>query len=411
MGIGGKSSPPILSQVGAINVRHMAFLKDSGYEAVPYVCAFCGNCTMVCPAFMHLRWEPFGPRGKLHATKEIIEGVINIDEEYVRRMYLCSLCDHCTQICTTSIPLLEFWLFIRKEIEMFGLTPPSISFISKSLEDYGDPFAMGPESRRIWTRGIKKIVEPRIGKQAETLFFIGCACALKPQLHGIVRSMIKIMERAGIDYSLLGENEACCGAPLLWGGKPAGAKELAEQNIIWFRKIGAKTIVFNCPTCLNAINEAYAKIYGTHAEKEFNLLTASQFIVHLIREGALEFEEQPLVTVTYHDPCVAARKLNVIDEPREIIDSIPGLYKVEVINSGKETHCCGSHGLLNVIDPLLSSKIAEERLRQMSITPASRIITECPSCIQSLELATHTMQYPIAVEHIAQLVADALRDE
>jgi glycolate oxidase iron-sulfur subunit len=115
-----------------------------------------------------------------------------------------------------------------------------------------------------------------------------------------------------------------------------------------------------------------------------------------------------MVTTTFHDPCISARVLEATEEPREIMEEIPGLYNVELNPSRKDTRCCGSHGLLDLVNPVLASKIAERRLRDVTVTPATRIVTECPRCILGFDLAKFTMNYEIQVQDITQLVASAL---
>jgi glycolate oxidase iron-sulfur subunit len=115
-----------------------------------------------------------------------------------------------------------------------------------------------------------------------------------------------------------------------------------------------------------------------------------------------------MVTVTYHDPCISARVLKATEEPREIIEDIPGVYHVEMTPSRQNTRCCGAHGLVDVVDPVLSSRIAERRLRDATVTPASRLITECPRCILAFDLAKFTTGYDMKVQDITQIVAGSL---
>jgi heterodisulfide reductase subunit D len=383
----------------------MDFLERYAQENEPYVCASCGNCTLVCPVFRNLKWESYGPRGKLHIVKSIIEGEGQFSQDFANKIFLCTLCEHCTAVCTTGISLDRFWEVTRAEARQRGLLPRPAQFVLDSLESRGDIMWMGSADRLLWTEGIEETVKNRILKKADVAYFLGCNVSLKSQLHGIARSMVKIMEYANVDYTLLGEKEVCCGAPLGWAGNFEGINEMAEKNLEIIRNLGVKTIVFSCPSCIQTWSE-YSRYLKE--ENDLELLTASQFISRLIREGRLKFEEQPMVTVTYHDPCISARVLKVTEEPREVIEDIPGVYNVEMMPSRQSTRCCGAHGLLDVVDPVLSSRIAEKRLRDATVTPASRIITECPRCILAFELAKFTTGYDIVVQDITQIVAESL---
>ena len=381
------------------------FLERYGQENEPYVCASCGNCTLVCPVFRELKWESYGPRGKLHIVKSIIEGDGEFGKDFANKLFLCTLCEHCTSVCTTGISLDRFWEVARAEVRQRNLMPPPVQFVLDSLKSRGDIMWMGPADRLLWMEDIEDTVKNRILKKAEVAYFLGCNVSLKSQLHDVAKSMVKIMEYADVDYTLLGEKEVCCGAPLKWAGNLEGTNDMVEENLELIHSLGVKTVVFSCPSCIQTWQESskYRKEYDN-----IELLTTSQFINRLSREGLLKFEEQPMITVTYHDPCISARVLKATEEPREIIEDIPGVYNVEMSPSRQNTRCCGGHGLLDVVDPVLSARIAETRLRDATVTPASRIITECPRCILAFDLAKFTTGYDTTVQDITQIVAESL---
>jgi heterodisulfide reductase subunit D len=386
-------------------MTRLDFIEKYTQENEPYVCASCGNCTLVCPVFYELKWESYGPRGKLHVFKSIMDGEGEFNKDFAHKIFLCNLCEHCTSVCTTGISLDRFWEVARAEARKRNLMPAPAQFVLKSVKERGDIMWMGSVDRLLWMDEIKDIVKDRILKKAKVAYFLGCNVALRAQLHDVARAMVKIMEYADVDYTLLGEKEVCCGAPLSWAGSLKDVDEMVERNLKTIRELGVKTIVFSCPSCIQTWSE-YNKALKEVDRVE--LLTASQFINRLIREERLRFEEQPMITTTFHDPCISARVLRVNDEPREIIDNIPGVYNVEMNPSGQDTRCCGAHGLLDVVDPVLSSRIAERRLRDVTVTPASRLVTECPRCILAFELAKFTTGYDMKVQDISQLVAECL---
>lgn len=390
---------------GELLMTKMDFLERYGQEDEPYVCASCGNCTLVCPVFRDLKWESYGPRGKLHIVKSIMEGESEFGEDFANKIFLCNLCEHCTLVCTTGISLDRFWEFTRAEVKRRGLLPQPAQFVLDSIKSKGDILWMGPADRLLWMEDIDETVKNRVMIKAKVAYFLGCNVSLKAQLHDVAKSMVKILEYAGVDYTLLADKEVCCGAPLGWAGNFEDINEMAEKNLDVIRSLGVETVVFSCPSCIQTWSE-YSKYL--REDNRLELLTASQFINRLVQENRLKFEEQPMVTVTYHDPCIAARVLKATEEPRGLIEEIPGVYNVEMTPSKQSTRCCGSHGLLNVVDPVLSSRIAEMRLRDATVTPASRIITECPRCILAFDLAKFTTGYEMQVQDITQLVAYSL---
>ena len=381
------------------------FLKTYGQEDEPYVCASCGNCTLVCPVFHELNWESYGPRGKLHLIKSLLEGESEFSQDFADKIFLCNLCEHCTSVCTTGISLDRFWEVLRAEVRERGLLPAPVEFVLKSVKERGDIMWMGSADRLLCMEDVEELVKGRILKKAKVAYFLGCNVALRSQLHDVAKSMIKIMDYAGIDYTLLGDKEICCGAPLGWAGNLDDINKMAEKNLEIIRELGVETIVFSCPSCILTWSEYSHSLKG---DQKIQLLTASQFISRLVRENRISFEDQPMVTATFHDPCISARVLKASGEPREIMEEIPGLYHVEMNPSREDTRCCGSHGLLDVVNPVLASKIAERRLRDVTVTPASRVVTECPRCILAFDLAKFTTGYDIQVQDITQLVASSL---
>ncbi len=341
--------------------------------------------------------------------KAILEGEASFNPEFTRKLFMCNLCEHCTSVCTTGIRLDRFWELAREEASVRGLTPPPVKFASESVRKLGDPFSIGKSSRMLWTEGIEDIVADRVNVSADTAYYLGCSVSLKHQLHDVARSMIMILEASGINYTLLGEKETCCGVPLVWAGEPEGVLTLVEQNIEALLDLGVKRVVFSCPSCISSWMNAIQMRRVTSKAWNLELLTSSQFIRQLIDQGNLKFEEQDMVTVTYHDSCISARVLDVLKEPREVIERIPGVYRVEMVPSEKETRCCGSHALVNMVDPHLAAQIAEMRLRDASVTPATKLVSECPRCLLAFDFATMTLGYNIDVVDIAQLVARSLK--
>ncbi|MHA2461421.1 MAG: (Fe-S)-binding protein [Candidatus Thorarchaeota archaeon] len=383
-------------------------IERYGQKKEPYVCASCGNCTLICPVFNQIKWESYGPRGKLHMLKSIMEGDADFNQDYADKLFRCNLCQHCTTVCTTSINLDHFWEVARAEARSIGLIPPPVQFVYESVKTRGDIMWMGSSDRLLWTESIEDVVRDRINKPAEVAFFTGCNVSLKTQLHDVALSLVKILEHAKVDYTILGDQEVCCGAPLIWAGDFEGVSTLAEQNMEKMKELGVKTIIFSCPSCIQTWKSEYSKFRMESDDTEFELMTSSQFIRKLNAEGKLSYIEQPMVTVTYHDPCISARDLKITEEPRDVIEQIPGVYKVEMAPSRQETRCCGSHALLDVVDPLLASQIAETRLRDATVTPASRIVTECPRCLLAFDLASFTMGYKVKIQDITELVAECL---
>ena len=116
-------------------MTRLDFIEQYGQVNEPYVCASCGNCTVVCPVFHELKWESFAPRGKLHVIRSIMEGEGEFGEEFARKIFQCNLCEHCTAVCTTGIKLDRFWEVARVEAKERGLLPKPAEFVVKSIKE------------------------------------------------------------------------------------------------------------------------------------------------------------------------------------------------------------------------------------------------------------------------------------
>ena len=159
-------------------------------------------------------------------------------------------------------------------------------------------------------------------------------------------ALVEIFDASGVDFTLLGEEEWCCGFPLVGAGLGEALPEFVAHNVEAVHKKGARRVVFSCPSCYQIWREAYPK--------EFTLQHASEFLIELVLAGKVPLKTLPM-TVTYHDPCDLGRGARVFDAPRQVLAAIPGLTFVEMPHNREHCLCCGGGGNLEMIDTELSS--------------------------------------------------------
>ncbi len=211
-----------------------------------------------------------------------------------------------------------------------------------------------------------------------------------------------IMHRGGLDFTILGGEEWCCGFPLLGAGMPDKITELKEHNLEKLKSVGARKVVFSCPSCLHTWKHLY--------NPEIELLHASQLLGELIEQGKLELKRLKL-KVTYHDPCDLGRNTGIFEEPCEIIKAIPGIEFVELPNNRNMSVCCGGGGNVEMVDPDLSAAVAQRKIEEILGTGADTVISSCQQCLRTIATRVRRENISLNVMDLTQLVTKSLTQE
>ena len=299
-----------------------------------------------------------------------------------------------------GISLKELWLSLRLDLVHSGFYPKKIEMIKDNLEESHNVFAEDNEERADWVEDMREAPDHGyIKDKAEIVYFTGCVSSYFPMAQKIPMALAHIMEASGVDFTLLGEDEYCCGFPLLGAGLKEMMDRFIEHNIAAIRKKGAKKVVFACPSCYRMWMEYYPR--------EIELVHATEYLRDLIKEKRIPLREVSL-TVTYHDPCDLGRGARIFDEPREIIRSIPGMKLVELPRNRENCQCCGGGGNLEMIDADLSAEIAKRKIDEVMSTGAQAVVTSCQQCVRTMASYARRNKIPLEVLDITQLVHRAL---
>ena len=385
-------------------------LKRFNAEIEPWVCIQCGFCRNVCPVFEQNPWESASPRGKLFYIKQLLQkGSADIDEDFVKRIFQCTLCVRCQQGCQTNIDMMGVWQAVRAELGNKGLLPKPIQGIGQTIVKHHNLFAISNSKRNIWALGLEDQVSPRLNKPAKIAYFVGCVASFTGRIANIPASTIAILESSGLDYTILGTDEWCCGNPFFFIGDHNTATALAQQNINKLKELGVEKIITNCAGCFRAFSHEYPRIFGKDMkDMGFEVRHFSQFLSELVDEGNLKFNNSKKIVVTYHDPCEIGRHSGVYDEPRHVIKSLPGVKLVEMTNNRENAKCCGGGGLLKAVDADTAEAIAVKRLEEAIQTKATAVISSCVTCKLQFGDAAREKELDIQVLDIAELVAQFL---
>lgn len=385
----------------------MKTLQD--YETMVSACVRCGFCQAHCPTFTATGTEPYLSRGRLEMIKACMDHRLSDKTpRYMERMNQCLLCGNCAQNCPPGVEGHKIIEAARADyIREKGLSGP-FGQVAASIAEKGTITGDEPANRMLWINNILEELEGvGMNEPAEYAYFAGCVPTLYPSSYSIPQSFVRILKAAGLSFTLLGQEEICCGYPLLIGGLPERAREMALRNIELIKELGIKKVVTGCPSCFHIWKEEYPGLL--EEELDIEIIHSTQMLLELIQSGALKFKEISS-NITYHDPCDLGRKSGVFEEPREILQRIPGVSLREMKYNRLDARCCGGGGNLEVNDAGLSGKVAKDRVKQAQATGADTIVTACQQCKRTLQKGARLLQSRIKVKDICEIVSEALEE-
>lgn len=373
-----------------------------GLAAEATVCAHCGYCRAVCPTYAGVGWESCSPRGRVTLTGYLLEGA-PVTQAQMTRLFQCTMCGACTTVCPTRIDLRQFWLQARAETVRRDLAPPSFQMVRANVAKTGNIYGYDNAERAGWAEYMDDAPADLFQREtAEVVYFVGCSSSFSPRVQRLAESFAKLMTAAGVDFSILGEGEVCCGFPLQVAGLADEYAALMERNLEQVRAKGARTMVFTCPACRLMWMEAYAPHLPGMKFRH-----ATELLADLTAQGRLALKEEAR-TVTYHDPCDLARNGGVYDAPRQVLGAIPGVELIEVHERRERGMCCGGGGDLEMVDPALSGRVAARTAGKLAATGARTIVTACPQCVRTLTRGAEQAAPGVEVLDVVELLARAL---
>lgn len=407
-------------------------------------CTRCGECLTWCPVYDQDAKMGIIPRAKvtdflrvIRSQKGLLGSIIRNEktpeafkkllaflfrykeiapaqfDAFVKNLYECSTCGQCHVVCPAHIDTVNLWEDIRRLIVKADYGPlESQKALIKSVKSYDNPWQQPRAGRTKWARRAKKenLIQdlPREIKKGggKVLLFLGCTAAYDINVKQVAVSTINILEALGVDYGCLGKDEKCCGSVMLRMGDPE-FERLARENINMFNALGIETLISSCAGCFKTIKEDYPKV-GT---LNFEVLHTVEFMRRLYEDKKLVFKNPVEKRVTYHDPCHLGRASGVYDDPRFIMEMIPGLQLIEMPRNREYSRCCGAGGGLKSGYPDIQNKMAQRRAKEAEETGAEELVSACPFCFQGLQVGISALESPLVMRDISFLVEASLRDD
>jgi len=343
-------------------------VKANGGDAFKF-CYQCGICDTVCP------WNRVTTFSMRKLIREATFGLSGIEE-----IWHCTTCGRCPQRCPRGVKQIEVMVSLRRMATEYGLFPPSVRpvrAVRAGLAAEGNPFGEERKTRGDWAEGlsVKAFTEG-----TEVLYFPGCYPSYDPRLKKVAQATANILNKAGVDFGILGSKENCCGESIRKTGNERLFKRLARENIKTFVENGVKKILVSSPHCYHTFKNEYPEF-----KVNFEVVHISQYLFQLINEGRLEPTKEYGKRVTYHDPCYLGRHNGIYDEPREVLKRIPGLELSEMPESREDSLCCGMGGGRIWMETPKSERFSNLRLEQAIGVGAEVLATCCPYCITQFE--------------------------
>ena len=369
-------------------------IKDSGGDAFN-LCYQCGLCDTVCP------WNRVRTFSMRKIIRQATFGLTEIENE---DMWLCTTCGRCPQQCPRGVKIIEGGVSLRRIATEYGVFPAPVKPVrvaGESLVRNGNPLSGEREKRADWAKGlpVKTFTEGM-----EVLYFPCCYLSYDPRLKKVAAATVNILNKAGIDFGILGSKDVCCGESIRKTGDEDLFKRLARDNIKTFIENGVKKILVSSPHCYHTFKNEYPEF-----RVNFEVVHISQFLSELIREGRLAPNKEYGKKLTYHDPCYLGRHNGIYGEPRDVLKKIPGLEMNEMPDSRADSLCCGGGGGRIWMETPRRERFSDIRLQQAMEVGADVLVTSCPYCISNFEGSRETLDVAenIEVKDVTEIIDEA----
>ncbi|MEJ2589697.1 MAG: (Fe-S)-binding protein [Deltaproteobacteria bacterium] len=374
-------------------------LKKLSYDEVAK-CNRCGFCLPNCPVYRVEGRESASPRGRNAMTRAVIEGRLPLSRDTEKAIFSCLGCGACSQVCLSGVATKDV-IFRDRECQVGeGLYPEIAARVADLIQESHNISDDDNEDRGEWQELIKGLPEDALLKdKADVIFFVGCVASFFPMAQKIPANMARIMQAAGVDFTILGGEEWCCGFPLLGAGMPDKMKRLMDHNLEKVKAVGASRIVFTCPSCYHTWKHLY--------QPDVELYHASQMLDRMIKDGQISLKEMK-VTVTYHDPCDLGRNSGIFEEPRNVLKAIPGIELRELANNRQLSVCCGGGGNVEMVNPDLSARVAQMKLDEIRDTGADMVVSSCQQCLRTITTRARRQKVDLVVKDLTDMVIEAM---
>lgn len=339
-------------------------------------CLQCGICSSFCPVNKLKTADSFSPRTFIQKTRL---GLLDMDKE---ELWSCTNCGHCQMICPFEIALPEVMAQLRHLVveQGAGHIPLSIKSSISSIASCGNPWKEDVAGRVKWLEGTG--MTSNASNSQETIhIFLGCMAGYDRRARKTAQAAMHLLQRARIPFKILAEEEVCCGDTVRRVGDFTTAEKVKKINQENFSKNQVENLYVLSPHCFSTFKD----MKDTAETKHIRTAPLIELLYRLFSDNVFSYTEKIEKKITFHDPCFFSKHMDMIDQPRKILEGIPGIQLVEMEHSGRKSLCCGGGGGGIWRDVKKGERLSEIRLDEALEAGAEMIVTSCPYCLSMLE--------------------------
>jgi len=388
--------------LGVSKLEEFSWKRRLDFDA----CVECGRCQAVCPA--HMAGTALSPKQVIVKLKRHMHGELPgpIHGELIRpeELWACTTCMACVEECPAFIDIVDTIIDLRRYLALSeGALPSTAPQSLQNIQRAGNPWGLPAGERLAWAHGLDvPVMEP--GKEVEYLYWVGCSASYDRRNQAIARAVVKILRAAGVSFGVMQE-ERCHGEVARRLGEEYLYQTLQRENIQAINRYRFRKVITHCPHCFNTIKNEFPQFGGT-----YEVLHHSQVIDELIRAGRIKPTKALDATFAFHDSCYLGRYNGILEAPRSVARSVPGLRVVELPRNRARGLCCGGGGGHMWMEVKSKKRVNLIRVEEILETKVDTVGTGCPFCLAMLDLgrkvkgADETLQ----VKDVSELVAESL---
>jgi Fe-S oxidoreductase len=357
-------------------------------------CMQCGLCASLCP------WREV--ESDFFARQMIRFGQLGLEGyESDEVLFGCTTCNKCVINCPREVDIIGVMRAMRAMVTEAGIRPESLKVASGSCHANGNPWSGKREDRLAWTKGLEV---PEFGPDTEYLLFVCCTSCYDQRSQKIARSVVRLLDAAGVSYGIIGPEESCCGESIRKSGDEELFNKLAQSNIDLFNRKGVKKIITTSPHCLKTFTSEYPELGG-----DYQVIHTSQLLASLVAEGKLHLKGGDGRKVAFHDPCYLGRHSGIFDEPRQLLAQA-GVEIVPLEREREFSLCCGGGGGRVWMETPHDKRFSVLRVNEAAECGAEVLAAACPYCISLLEDSQKTegLADSLRIMELSELLAENL---
>ena len=392
-------------------------------------CTRCGRCQDGCPAY--LSGKPLSPKkviqdiktywlekapaaikakaaaaaaaetaGDVAPGKALVGEVIDLHE-----LWACTNCMYCMEHCSASIEHVPKIVNMRQyKVLTEADFAPELQLTYRNMENNSNPWGIGAHLRADWAKemGIKTLAE---NPKVEYLYYVGCSGSFDDRGKKVSVAFAKILQAAGVNFGILGNEEGCCGDSAMRGGNEYLFQTQAQANIAVMNGYGVKKIITTCPHGYNALKKDYPNFGGN-----YEVYHHTEIIADLLASGKITLSKPVEGLFTYHDSCFLGRYNDIYKQPRQILKAVPGIKLAEMERNLDKSFCCGAGGARMWMEEDIGDRINNMRTDQAAATKAGTVAVACPFCLTMFSdgIKDRQLSEKMAALDIAEIVLKAM---